>query len=124
MELTPFDFVKSINKHTEIPFDVESEKAYAPFIVNRAFSYFPDTILAANELNTNGNLPKQLQYHYLLNIIRPSNRFAKWSKKVDSDSFNVVQEHFKFNTKKTLAALRILSKDDIEKLRSFSNKGG
>ena len=53
--------------------DGELEREYIPYIVNKALSFTPDTILQANEMNCKPFLDKKLQYHYLLNIIRKKN---------------------------------------------------
>ena len=47
----PFEFVKAINNKQNIIRDDLDEKAYNPYMINRAFSYFPDTVLLANEMN-------------------------------------------------------------------------
>ena len=57
--LSPFDYSNSINFTKEdIMVDDIAEMQYAPFIVNRTLSYFPDTVAIANELN---------RYHHLDN---------------------------------------------------------
>jgi hypothetical protein len=58
---SPFDYVNSItttksNMMRDSENDVLSEKSYEPWIVNKALSYFPDTILHSNLMN---------QYHHL-----------------------------------------------------------
>ena len=47
--MNPFDFVKSINYQKQDllddDYDGQIEKEYVPYIVNRALSFTPDTIL-------------------------------------------------------------------------------
>jgi len=127
--MNPFDFVGSITT-TKVDLIAESEdsdlieKEYVPFLVNKALSYFPDTILYANEINQRGTVDNKLQYHYLLYIIRPQKRFAKWSKKVHSDDFEVVKQYYGYNDEKTYQSLALLTKDQIIILKEQLEKGG
>ena len=77
----PFDYVNSINiTKKDIMADDIAEKGYPPFMVNRALSYFNDTVLFANEMNINHHIDNKLQYHFLINIIKKKKRFSKWLK--------------------------------------------
>ena len=60
--------------------DFTCEKKYPAYIVNRCLSYHYDTLIAANEMN--GIIfSKNMQYHFLLNIVRKKKRFAKFLRK-------------------------------------------
>jgi len=61
--MNPFEYVNSINMtKKDIMIDDLSEKAYAPFMINRSLSYFNDTVLMANEMNIKHHLDAKLQY--------------------------------------------------------------
>lgn len=127
--MNPFDFVNSINftkkdlmSGTEN--DELAEKGYAPFIVNKSLSYFPDTLLYANEVNMLAHIDNKLQYHYLLNSIRPAKRFSKWAKKEDSDDLEVVKEYYGYSNDKAYQALSILSKDQLKLIKEKLQQGG
>ena len=55
--MNPFDFVNSINSNNKPDImtgsenDALMESSYVPFVVNRTFSYFPETVLLANQVN-------------------------------------------------------------------------
>ena len=54
--MNPFKYLNEINYgKRNIMVDEETEKAYAPFIINRSLSYFPDTVALANEMNRYGH---------------------------------------------------------------------
>ena len=60
--MNPFDYVNSINySKKDIMVDDVTEKAYNGFMVNRSLSYFPHTVLAANEMNINHHIDNSLQ---------------------------------------------------------------
>ena len=80
---SPFDFIKSISSTKK---DImEDEKDYNAFMVNRGLSYFPDTVIYANEMNRFHHLDSRLQYLFLINIVRKRNRFSKWNKASESE---------------------------------------
>lgn len=126
MKMNVFDFVNSINQtKVDLFDDPQAEKDYVPFIVNRALSYFPDTVLYANEMNFNGTAPKQWQFDFLLSAVPKRKRFSKWHKKqVPTEDLAAVQSFYKYSMAKALEAIQILSKDDIEYIKQLMDKGG
>ena len=127
--MNPFDFVTSINLTkkdlmTGTENDELAEKGYTPFIVNKALSYFPDTLLYANEVNRLAHIDNKLQYHYLLNSIRAQKRYSKWAKKEDSDDLEVVKEYYGYSNEKAYQALSILSKDQLKLIKEKLQQGG
>lgn len=124
-----FDYVNAINftkqdLMTGTDNDELAEKGYVPFMVNRALSYFPDTVLYANEINQLHHADNKLQFHYLINSIRPKKRFSKWAKKQDSDDFDAVQQYYGYNDAKTQQALALLTPDQIKTIKDRLIKGG
>ena len=77
--MNPFEFIKSINEtKKDIMVDDVSEKGYNPFIINRNFSHFNDTVLYANEMNRYHHLDHRLQFDFFINIIKKKKRWSKW----------------------------------------------
>lgn len=126
--MTPFDFVNSINSAkkndlmTGTDNDELAEKAYVPFVVNRALSYFPDTLMYANAMNIHHILDNKLQFHYLLNTIRPARRFSKWVKKDDSD-LQLVMQFYKYSVDKAKQVLPLLSTEQLSIIRTKLQSG-
>lgn len=103
--------------------DALAEKSYSAWLTNRSLSYFPDTIHAANMMNCNHHLDNKLQYSFLINIVRPSKRFAKWVKKEKDDDLEAVAEYFGYNRSAAKAALEILSSEHIKIIKKKLQKG-
>jgi hypothetical protein len=124
--MTPFDFINAINLTKKNLFeDPQAEKDYLPFLVNRGLSYFPDTVLYANEMNRNSGIPKDWQFSFFLNTIPKKKRFSKWHKKdADSESLTLVKEYFGYSSEKALEALSILSDDQLVMIKEKLYKGG
>lgn len=125
----PFDYVNAINFNKQdimsgTENDELAESGYVPFLTNRSLSNFPDTILYANEMNMKHHLDNKLQFHYLINSIRPKKRFSKWAKRQDSDDFEAVKEYFKYNNTKTEQALSLLTPEQITKIKNKLKTGG
>ena len=69
------------------------EKEYSSFMVNRALSYYRDTVLFANVMNQYPNLDKRLQYNFYKYIIRAQKRpYSKWHKKASNSDLIAVKE--------------------------------
>lgn len=121
------DYIPSIS-HTKKRLmdsdDEQWEKNYQPYLVNKNYPNFQDTILYANEMNKYHNLDNKLQFDYLLNSIRPRKRFSPWHKKTIHNDFDYVKEYYGYSNKKTEQALNILTKKQIEEIKSQMNKGG
>lgn len=127
--MNPFDFVNSINVSKEnlmrgTENDALAESGYAPFIVNKSLSYFPDTIFYANEVNKMAHADNILQYSYLLNSVRAQKRFAKWVKKEDSDDLEAIKEYYGYSNEKAYQALQLLSNDQLNLIKEQLQKGG
>ena len=124
--MTPFDFVNAINLTKKDLFeDPLASKDYSAFLVNRGLSYFPDTVLHANEMNRNASIPKDWQFYFFLNSIPKKKRFSKWSKKdADTDSLSLVKEYFGYSSERASEALSILTDEQMTMIKEKLFKGG
>jgi hypothetical protein len=123
--MNPFDYLNAINYSKQnIMVDDLTEKEYNAFMVNRSLSYFPDTILAANEMNINHQIDARLQFDFLINIIRKRKRFSKWDKKKISGDIEVIKEYYGYNDLKAHQVLSLLTPDQLKELYKKVNKGG
>lgn len=120
------DYLYSINqsKKNIMEGDCDAEKHYPSFIINRCLSSFTDTILFANEMNKYSHLDKRLQYDFFINSLKPRKRFSPWLKKETLEHLELVKEYYGYSHNKALAALRILTKSEIEKIKKLLYKGG
>ena len=121
--MNPFDHVNSVSynkKHTMrgTENDVEAEKSYDPFLTNRSLSNYPDTVMYANEINMYPDLPKIMQYEYYLHILRPKNRFSKWTKKDKNEDIELIMKVFGYNVSKARSALSLLTPDQLSEIRT------
>jgi hypothetical protein len=124
--MNPFDFVNSINQtKKDLLKDSEvSETEYVSFIVNKAVSYFPETILYANQINMVPHTENKLQYHYLLNTIRPGKRFAKWVKREDVEDLDAVKQYYGYSAEKARQALSVLTTNNLHYIKQKLQRGG
>jgi len=122
----PFDYATAIlQTKKQLIVDELTEKEYNPFLVNRALSQHKDCLAFANEMNSRHYLEKKLQFDYLLNTIRSMKRpFAKWVKAETNDDLECVKLAYGLSDSKAREALRILSKEQIQKLKEETFIGG
>tara|TARA_A200000159_G_scaffold59186_2_gene54712 strand:- start:5635 stop:6027 length:393 start_codon:yes stop_codon:yes gene_type:complete len=123
--MSPFEFVKAINKNQNVIRDDLDEKSYLPYMINRSFSYFPDTVLLANEMNIAHHLDNKLQNDFFINTIRKNpKRFSKWNKVKHDGDFEAVKEYYGYNNEKTRSALSLLSAEQINIIKQKVDHGG
>ena len=124
--MNPFDYVNQIlYGKKNLIVDEESEKGYAPFLINRSLSYHKDCIAYANEMNSRHHLDKKLQYDFFLNTIRSQKRpFAKWVKSEKSEDIECIKATYGFSDTKAREALRLLSNEQIQQLKEQTDTGG
>jgi len=126
--MKPFDYVNDINFKKknlmrETDNDKLAESGYVPYLTNRSLSYFPDTLFHAQNMNVNNSLDNLLQYEYLLNIVRPKKRFAKWVKPEDNDDLEIIKMYFGYSNKKAEQALKVLSSEAVREIRYKITRG-
>ena len=123
--MNPFKFTDAINyTKQDIMIDDVTEKAYNPFLINRSLSYFPDTVLAANEMNRNHHIDNRLQFDFFINIIRKRKRFSKWFKPEQISDLEIVKEYYGYSNEKARQILTLLSTEQINELKTKVAKGG
>jgi hypothetical protein len=120
------DYLNSINisKENLIDSDPMAESKYLPYIINRCYSGFIDTILLANEMNLNSHIDKKLQYDFYINIIRPKKRFSPWLKKEKLDSLDCIKQYYGYSDEKAKVALKLLTQQQLEFIKAKLNRGG
>jgi len=119
------DILKSINvtKDQDL-IDEYNESDYPSWVVNRALSFYPDTILQVNEINQRPYLPKTMMYKYLLHAVRKKSRYSPWLKYKLPEEIQLIKDYYGFSTAKAKDALPLLSKDDLNKIKEILDKGG
>ena len=117
------DILNTINQTKEnlLSKDPRLEKDYVPFVINKCFSYFPDTIFYANRMNQNAFLDKKMQYDYYIHSISKRKRFSKWIKSEENKDLEVVKEVYGYSDRHAKEVLDLLPMD---KLRELVQKGG
>lgn len=124
------DYLNSINSTKEDLIVGEDdaatkmERGYPPFIINRCFSGFVDTILFANEMNKYYYLPKRVQYHFYLTAVRKKKRYSPWIKPENDENVAMLQEYFQCSSTKAKEYLSFLSSDELSTIKCKLDKGG
>ena len=120
--MSPFALISSIS-NTKIDI-LENEKDYNAFMVNRGLSYFPDTVLYANEMNKYHHLDSRLQFDFLINIVRKRNRFSKWNKSSESEDINAIKLYYGYSNEKARDVLPLLSNANLNTIKGRIQHGG
>lgn len=123
--LNPFDVVNQVSTSTQNNWGEVDKKNYIPFLINRALSYHHDTIMLANEVNMRHQMPLQWQYDfYRLAIAPKKKRFAKWSKPSEDELVELISSTYQVNRQKAISIRSLLNSNDINNLRTITERGG
>ena len=123
--MSPFDYLNAINTtKKDIMVDDIAEKSYPSFMVNRGLSYFPDTVLFANEMNVHHNIDHRLQFDFFINIIKKKKRFSKWAKAYNIENLELIKEYYGYSNEKAKSVLSLLNGEQINELKLRMYKGG
>lgn len=121
----PFDFVKSVSyDKKDIMVDDIEEKAYQPFLTNKALSYHQDSIFFTNEMNVRHSLDNRLQYSFYLNTLRKRQRFSTWNKPYISKKLEAIREYYQISTREAKDYENLLSDKQYRELKKRMNTGG
>ena len=111
------DYLNAINYSKDnLLEDEAAAKGYVPFVVNRCLSYFPDTILQANEMNLLPNADKKMQFDYLRHSVRKRKRFRKWLKNENDPRLDSIKLFYNCGSKKALEIIAVLSDEQIDEI--------
>jgi hypothetical protein len=121
-----WSYENSINKKDRyIDVNAAGEEKYNAFRTNRSLSNFPDTVMAANDVNCAYWLDVKLQYDLLYYGIRKKNRkFTSKAKPEKDANFDLIQQYYKYSRKKTYEALAVLTPEQLEVIKRKMDKGG
>lgn len=121
MAINPFEFVTDIQSTKNYIFDDVRESSYVPFIVNKALSFSPDTVILANYANEYAFLDKQMQHDLLWYGIRKRPKsFNKWPKKT-AQNLNIVQQMYDCNEQQAAVIASILTEEQMAVLRQIED---
>ena len=116
-----FQYVKNINSKREYDHDLSG---YNPFLTNRAFAAFIDTIMFAEAMNQASDLPPELQYDFYYYGIRKGSRFDPIPKPSEPEGLDVVMAYFNYSKQKALEVINLLSREDLINICKTMDKGG
>jgi hypothetical protein len=123
--MNPFEYLKAINiTKKDVMVDDIAENNYNSFIVNRSLSYFPDTVLFANEMNINHHIDARLQFDFFINIIKKRKRFSKWTKANEIENLAVIKEYYGYSDEKAKSIYNLFSNEELLTLKNRIYKGG
>ena len=120
------DWLNSINtgKNNLIDEDIDLEKKYPSYIVNRCLSGHIDAVMFANEMNKHPNLAKKLQYDFFLNSLRKKKRYSPWLRKEQIENLELVKKYYGYSNEKAKQVLHILTREQLSFIRDRLETGG
>ena len=124
MELKEWLNSINTNKNNLIDEDIDLEKKYPSYIVNRCLSGHIDAVMFANEMNKHPNLAKKLQYDFFLNSLRKRKRYSPWLRKEQIENLELVKKYYGYSNEKAKQVLHILTREQLSFIRDRLETGG
>ena len=123
--LSPFDFIKSVSntKKDLMKDNPDNAKSYKAYVVNHGLSFYPDTVLIANDMNMYPDIPVESQYYYYMGAIRKGNRYSEWHKLKKNEDLDLVQKVYQVRREIAKQYLKLLSADALKQLRELTDTG-
>lgn len=120
-----WDIVKSINTRGTRYDDLDIEKYYDSWNINRCFSNTPDSVLFANEMNMSTSLGKKAQYDfYYYGLEFNPKRYGPWNKAAKRDEYiKLIMERYQYSYQKAREVLPLLI-DKMDVIKEYLEKGG
>ena len=120
------DWLNSINQSKINIMDEEpsTKKDYSPYIINRCLSGSIDTLMYSNEMNKYSSLDKKLQYDFFINSVRTRKRYSPWIRQDKIENIDFIKRYYGYSNEKAKQALRILSEDQINFIKTKFETGG
>lgn len=119
------DLAPSLLHNKNYIIDDDNEKEYNPYITNRVLSQHIDCLLYVNEINKMPNLDKKMQYDYFYHSLPAKKRpYQKWLKHTEPTNIQYIKEYYGFSLEKAKNALKILTEEQINTIKSILDKGG
>jgi hypothetical protein len=113
-----WDFVKSINEKKYSFHEDIDKKEYSSYVINKAFSFFPDTLFLANELNMFPETKPKAHYNFLYHAVSKKPRFSKWIKQQKDADALFLSENLSIRYDRAVEIMNILTETELKNLMS------
>lgn len=105
--------------------DTVFKKSYNSFMVNRAFSLFPDSIMFAALMNQMHQLNPRMQHDFYFHGVGSRRRRTRWPKSMkESEDVQLVARYYQVSQREASQYIEILLPSDIESIRRQLSEGG
>jgi len=117
-----FDYIKMINTGKIPKGDINTDKNYNQFMINRGFSFFKDTILVANLANKNYQMTNEMHFSFYKGLVKPRGRFNKWPKKDIEPRTKRLSEFLNISYKKAKDVVRFYPEEFFDQLETYDKE--
>lgn len=123
-KISLFDWLHTIKSSKTDLMNEDTMPSYEPFMIKRGLGMSIDILEDAHKAQLL-NLPKDLEYRYLLHKVTRGFRRDAWPKKTkDDEAIQVIKEYYQVGNERAMQYLRLLNSSQIEELKSRMDLGG
>ena len=117
-----FDLFNDISNHGDyidnyFTVNKEMPKEYNAYMMNKAFSNFPDTIFMANEMNKYSSLSDEMQWRFYKNIVLKKKRYSTWFKSMEEkEPIELLAKMFNCSVKEMRKNIHVIPKEKLNEI--------
>ena len=117
-----FDLFNDISNHGDyidnyFTVNKEMPKEYNAYMMNKAFSNFPDTIFMANGMNKYSSLSDEMQWRFYKNIVLKKKRYSTWFKSIEEkEPIELLAKMFNCSVKEMRKNIHVIPKEKLNEL--------
>lgn len=101
--------------------DETNADEYLPFIINKAFSNFLDTVFDAAWMNCNPQMPNLAQYEYYFHTVKKRKRYHPWIKlEPPTKELLAVSAYYDYNLDRAKEVIALLKPEQLEVIMKHS----
>lgn len=121
-----FDFMNDLTYNKNYLLDEHTEREFNSYMINKGMGQNQDLIMYANEMNKSPGLSKLMVHDFYFYAVKAKKRYGKWAKADNDDKadLDLIMFHYTVNRKVAELYLKLLTKEELENLKSINEKGG
>lgn len=124
-----FDYIKDLSNNKKLlafedeMIDGKFPSEVSPYMINKAFGNFYDTVIFANEMNLRSQIPVKALYLFYTYGISKKTRYASWYKEDTSnkDKLEALMKYFNWSSREASINIHMFTDDQLNEIIGVCN---
>jgi len=122
---TAFTTIRALSENRPLSYkDIRKEGwPYEAFLINRAFSLNPETIMMAAMMNERPNIDRDMHAAFYIATLRPRRRFESWPKELKDDEVKVLCDYYGMSPREARLHRGLHTVDQLTEMKRLLQDG-